>query len=132
MSTFGLTQVVNEYTHIYRDNCHSLIDLVLLSDPSLLSFYQTIPPLSNSDHLGISVEIKLKHANKTVRPPQRSIWHYSKADWHSACERIEAFDWDAGLVEDVTLSWSTWQLWRNVYPKKSSIMEESTMVEQEH
>ena len=57
------------------------------------------------------MEIKLKHANNTVRPPQHSICTiYSKADWHSACERIEAFDWDAGLVEEVNLSWSTWHM----------------------
>ena len=72
MSTFGVTQVVDNYTHLYRDNCHSLIDLVLLSNPSFLSSCQTIPPLSNSDHLGVWVEIKMKHANKTVRPPPPS------------------------------------------------------------
>ena len=69
MSTFGLTQVVDNYTHLYRDSCHSLIDLVLLSNPCLLSSCQTIPPLSNSDHLGIWVEIKFKHVNNPVRPP---------------------------------------------------------------
>ena len=106
MSTFGLTQVVDNYTHLYRDNCHSLNDLVLLSNPSFLSSCQTIPPLSNSDHLGIWVEIKTKHANKTVRPPRHSVWHYSQADWDRARERIETFDWDAGMVEDINLSWS--------------------------
>ena len=104
MSTFGLTQVVDNYTNLYRDNCHSLIDLVLLSNPSFLSSCQTIPPLSNSDHLGIWVEIKMKHANKTVRPPWCSVWHYSQADWDRACERIETFDWDAWMVEDINLS----------------------------
>ena len=69
MSTFGLTQVVDNYTHLYQDSCHSLIDLVLLSNPSFLSSCQTIPPLSNSDHLGIWVEIKFKHVNKPVRSP---------------------------------------------------------------
>ena len=51
ISCLLLAQVVDNYTHLYRDSCHSPIDLVLLSNPSLLSSCQTIPPLSNSDHL---------------------------------------------------------------------------------
>jgi len=60
----------------------------------------------------------MKHANRAVRPPQRSVWHYSQADWDRARERIETFDWDAGMVEDINLSWSRW------HTNFMSIMEE--------
>ena len=122
MSTFGLTQVVDNYTHLYQDNFHSFIDLVLLSNPSFLSSCQTIPPLSNSDHLGIWVEIKFKHVNKPVQLPRHSVWHYSQADWDRACERIETFDWDAGMVEDINLSWSRW----HTNPKKTTQTQENS------
>ena len=51
LSTFDLTQVVDDHTHIHQGNCHSLIDLVLMSAPSLFVSCRVIPPLSNSDHL---------------------------------------------------------------------------------
>ena len=54
---FGLTQVVDQPTHLHCDNTYSLIDLVFVSHPSSLSFCKVIPPLSNSDHLGIMLEI---------------------------------------------------------------------------
>ena len=44
-------------------------------------------------------------------PPPSFIlfnWHYSQADWDRARERIETFDWDAGMVEDINLFWSQW------------------------
>ena len=37
LSTFSLTQVVKDHTHIYRNSSHSLIDFVLMSNPSSLS-----------------------------------------------------------------------------------------------
>jgi len=135
MSTFGLTQVVDNHTHLYRDNCHSLIDLVILSNPSLLSSCQTIPPLSNSDHLGIWMEIKMKHANRTVQPPRCPVWHYSQADWDRARERIETFDWDAGMVEDINLdllvlmAYELHEYYGGMYTKeKSHFMKEFTLV----
>ena len=57
LSLFGLSQIVDHPTHIHNNLCKSLIDLVFLSD---VSKCQVIPPLSNSDHLGLQVEIKTK------------------------------------------------------------------------
>ena len=112
MSIFGLIQVVDDQTHINQGNCHSLIDLVLMSAPLSLSSRQVVPPLSNSDHLGIEVQIKLKYSNKSVRPSSRTIWLYSHADWDKARERerekLEEFDWDGIISEDVNHSWAGW------------------------
>ena len=66
LSTFGLTQVVSDHTHVHQGNSHSLIDLVLMSNPSSLSSCQVIPPLSNSDHLGIKTEIQMRGTSEAV------------------------------------------------------------------
>ena len=80
-NVLGLTQVVNQPTHIYHGLCHSLIDLALVSDMSYFSKCELIPPLSNSDHLGIKLELKTKLRSQ-VKPlqPQRTIWRYSLGD----------------------------------------------------
>ena len=88
LSTFGLTQVVSDHTHVHQGNSHSLIDLVLMSNPSSLSSCQVIPPLSNSDHLGIKTEIQMRGTSEAVRLPRRKVWHYSHADWGKAREKL--------------------------------------------
>ena len=45
-------------TH-YSSNSNSLIDLVLLSSPKDLLFCDTLPPLSNSDYLGLSLAVSI-------------------------------------------------------------------------
>ena len=56
LSIFGLTQVVDDQTHIHQGNCHSLIDLVLMSAPLSLpvrSFHhcQTLTTLESKYRL---------------------------------------------------------------------------------
>ena len=49
---FLLSQVVSGHTHTSTTDSESLINLVLVSDPSLLHSCLVIPPLANSDHYG--------------------------------------------------------------------------------
>ena len=56
-SIFSLTQVVAGPTHVHHDGSTSTIDLVFVPDPSLVNSCNTIPPLSNSDHDGIVMEL---------------------------------------------------------------------------
>ena len=72
---FSLTQIVPSYTHVSPNSNTSLIDLALLSDTNDLNHCCTIPPLSNSDHLGITISLKwianTKHYSKF-----RCVWCY--------------------------------------------------------
>ena len=105
---FGLTQVVKTPTHIFHCCSYSLIDLVLISNPSVLSSCQTIPPLSTSDHLSLEVDMKMKCSVQPVQCPSCTIWRYSNADWRKAQEVIEAFDWNSITSDDMNLYWSRW------------------------
>ena len=58
--SFSLSQVPS-YTHVNPDGSTFLIDLALLSDLSHLQSCVTLPPLSSSDHLGVSLALKWKN-----------------------------------------------------------------------
>ena len=57
---FSLTQVVTDYTHISPCGNTSLIDLALTSSPAQTVTCTSIPPLANSDHNGLNLNISLK------------------------------------------------------------------------
>ena len=117
MSSFNLFQVVQEPTRMALCGTATLIDLALMSNPSSLYKCSVTPPLSNSDHNGIELQIRWRCASQKSCP--RSIWKYSLADYGRACAKIEDFDWDTQLlgrnIEEA------WQLWQNTF---MSIMEE--------
>ena len=78
----------------------SLIDLVLMSNPSSMQHCSVIPPLSNSDHNGVELSIKWKSGNPKLCP--QTIWKYSLADFSRANDEIECVDWDT-LLHDRNL-----------------------------
>ena len=91
------TQVFSEPTHIS------------LSSPSNLISCATIPELSNSDHLGLS----LISAGKPLQTPKRNcrkVWRYSHANFELACELLDTTDWDCIFTGDVNSSWINWQM----------------------
>ena len=72
--------------------------LTQLSSPERLVSYETIPPLSNSDHLGLHVMIS-GQTNQTIAKNayHRQIWHYTHADFDMASELLCNLDLDAIL-----------------------------------
>ena len=110
MSTYCLTQIVTEYTHVHHNGSTSIIDLVFLSNPASLLSCVTVPPLLNSDHNGLLTTMKWKGTGSGVHSSRRLIWRYAYADWEKACELIDNTNWDSLCSDDINLSWSNWQL----------------------
>ena len=109
MSTHSLFQMVSDYTHVHHNGSTSTIDLLFTSNPQIISDCSTIPPLSNSDHLGLLIHLCLKPATP-IKTKARSVWRYSFADWDKACEMIEATNWMALLNHsDIDKSWLDWK-----------------------
>ena len=107
-SSLSLTQVVTTLTH-FSSTCNSLIDLVFLSSPNSLIFCQTVPPLSNSDHLGLLVAVSAATTKSNPKRNGRKIWRYALADYDLAHEMLSAIDWNALLQStDVNMCWSLW------------------------
>lgn len=117
LSTFSLTQVVSDYTH-HGPHGDSLIDLVLLSQPSQLIDCSTIPPLGNSDHLGIAVTLKWRLTSKQHTNKPRSIWRYKYANFERACILLDLTNWNQVITEDVNSAW------RNVQKRFLDVMEQ--------
>jgi hypothetical protein len=87
INSFSLTQVVDSPTHFTTDNNCSLIDLIFVSNMHFFSNCSTIPQLSNSDHLGLS--LLMKHCNApSVSHQRRTVWRYNLADFDRANELI--------------------------------------------
>ena len=105
-NSLTLTQVVSVPTH-YSTHSNSLIDLVFLSSPKHLLFCDTLPPLSNSDHLGLSL---LAKPEKNPMRRERRVWRYAFADLDLANEMLSAIDWSTLLsTSDVNSSWLNWR-----------------------
>ena len=90
--------MVHESTHVHHNGTASTIDLVFVSNQHLVDYCSTIPALSNSDHLGLTVNLSFNSTSMATKG--RVVWRYSHADWERACELIEATDWSSLLALD--------------------------------
>ena len=79
MLNYSLTQVVVGPTHVHHDSSTSTIDLAFVPDPSLVNSCNTIPPLSNSDHYGVVMELNRK-PEKAAKAKGQLTWRYSYAE----------------------------------------------------
>ena len=83
LDCLSLTQVVSEPTHTSHTGHTSIIDLVLISNPSTLSSCTTIPPLATSDHYGIQFSLKWKPPGRKPTMQHR-VWRYNQANFELA------------------------------------------------
>ena len=80
---------------------------MFITEPSLLSTCDTLPPLSNYDHQGILMELSQKPV-KAERTQGQQIWRYTYADWDKACQLLNEFNQDSILSQDIEKSWKLW------------------------
>ena len=116
-------QIVKEPTHVHHNHSLSIIDLIFLTNSQLVNLCSIVPPLSNSDHNGILIQMRWRQSGSSSCPNNskgRKIWLYDHADWDRAIELLDSCDWDVLLGQDANESWTTGvnsfcQLWKNVY-----------------
>ena len=105
----GLHQCVTSPTHVLPDGrLGAILDLVLTSNPHLVSSVSTQPPLGTSDHLSLLCKLDLTIARR--RPTfSKTIWSYEKADFIELNKVLSNTDWsNAYFAEDVDLALSSW------------------------
>lgn len=101
---FCLSQVVDHPIHFCNGSLNSLIDLAFLSNQQSLSYCNIIPPLSNPDHLGVKLQLKLKvFSTDSKHHSCCLLWKYARADWERAHELICACD------QNALFAWMNWQ-----------------------
>ena len=111
-SSLCLSQVVSEPTHniIVSGNATSLIDLIYLSVPSSVLSCVAIPPLANSDHLGLYLSISAGQRKSAPKAKSRKIWRYAYGDYDRACELLDSTDWGSLFnSDDVNECWLKWK-----------------------
>ena len=108
VSSFNLTQVVSEPTHVTATSS-TLIDLIFVSSIIFVKSCTTIPPLANADHRGLKFVFSIGSSKNSTKPITRRVWRYSLADWDKAAEILDCIEWDALLPDDVNLFWSAWK-----------------------
>ena len=86
-----------------------MIDLIAMSSPSLLQSCVTVPPLCNSDHLGLLLHSQWRHSKSSADHTAKTIWLYKHADWPKAHELIEETDWSSLITDDINISWENWK-----------------------
>ena len=100
MHVFSLTQVVKDPTHHSPSGHSSIIDLILVSDLQNVRECTVMPPLANSDHNSVFLQVKMKGTKDKVKSTHRCYWRYDLADLDKARERIEDTDWNTLLKND--------------------------------
>ena len=118
---FDLEQIVKEPTHVHHNHSLSIIEIIFLTNPHLVNLCSIVPPLSNSDHNGILIQMWWRQSGSSSCPNNskgRKIWLYNHADWDRAIELLDSCDWDVLLGQDANESWTNW------CEKFLSIMEE--------
>ena len=110
MHSFSLSQVVVEPTHLIPNRQSSLLDLVFMSSPHVLTECSTVPQLGNSDHLGLRVILQEQSTVQHVHQTRRFIWRYSHADFETACCLLDDLNTESILdSSSIEVSWSRWK-----------------------
>ena len=69
-----------------------------------------MPPLANSDHNSVFLQVKTKGSKEKAKSTQRCYWRYDLADFDKAQERIRDTDWNTPLKnDDINVSWINWK-----------------------
>ena len=92
-----------DVTHVHHCGISTLIDLAFKSNIQLLQTCSLLPPLENSDHSGIHLQIKWK-ARSHSTTAGRTVWRNAQADWEKACEQSNAIDWNSLLSDNIDVS----------------------------
>ena len=119
LDCFSLVQVVSEPTYTSPTGTTSLIDLVLISNSSMLSSCAVVPPLGTSDHKGVQLSLKWRTSNPRRTKP-RKVWRYNQADFESANSILSSVDW-ADLLSQLDDIDQVWEKWKD---KFMSVMEQ--------
>ena len=106
----GLHQCISFATHLAGDcSPGSLLDLVLLSDPSLLLHASSLPPLGRSNHVILDCTLSIQVPRASISQTRR-FWMYDRADFEKINNTLSKLDWSrVSTAPDVDQAWLAWK-----------------------
>ena len=102
--TFNMTQLIKEPTH-YTENSSTLLDLILVNDPSFIVKAGVGDPFLPNDvryHCPVFAFLNTNKAQNHVF--KRKIWSFKNTDFTAYRQALENTLWDELICEDVNLS----------------------------
>ena len=98
-SNLNLTQLIDEPTHFFRDDCvPSCIDIILTDQPNLVMSSGVRPSLDPT----VKHQMTFCKINFKIPPPpnfRRKIWHFDRANLEAIKKAISSFPWAENLVK---------------------------------
>ena len=98
-SSLNLTQLINEPTHFFRDDCApSCIDIILTDQPNLVMSSGVRPSLDPT----VKHQMTFCKLNFKIPPPpnfRRKIWHFNRANTETIQKAISRFPWVDSLTK---------------------------------
>ena len=89
----------------------NILDLAFVGDASAVQDYYTLPPLGNSDHKIVAVELKCLIPRVTRAP--RKVYLYSKGNYSEMDDYLGSTDWDQEFKhKDIN---ENWEVFKNKY-----------------
>lgn len=107
----NLTQVVRFPTHIHGGNLNHTLDLVLCRNPAQLQSVSDTPPLSNSDHIGISSSWRLGCTGK--RFVSKQVLLFNRDGRETLNHSVAAAPWF--LCMDFLPDYNPWDLFYDLF-----------------
>ena len=71
-------------------------------------YCDTLSPLANSDHLGLSFAVSIEKPRSNPTRSKRRIWRYAYANFDLANKMLTAIDWTILSSPDVNTTWLNW------------------------
>ena len=98
-----LTQIVDFPTRIHDRNDRQpyLLDLFLCSNPDSCTV-ASHPPLGESDHMVVSVDVKFVVKSTNEHPYHSTIYLYNKVDWDGLSDHLRDVPWLDIFKHDAT------------------------------
>ena len=96
---YDLHQLIKENTY-FTENSSSLLDLIIVSNPSSIISSDVGPPLLDQKRFHLPVIGIINHRKKNISPVKRKVYIYDRGDYESFRQRLSDVNWDSLFVEN--------------------------------
>ena len=97
-----LTQIVN-----FTTRQDSILDLIFVNNPNLVSCVQPVDNLPGTDHDVIQFSLAVSLPKQATC--SRLLYNYKKADFQHFCEVLSHVPWSCIPSDNIDVAWSMWK-----------------------
>ncbi|KAI8517131.1 hypothetical protein Bbelb_057120 [Branchiostoma belcheri] len=102
---YGLYQAQHQSTRV-TPTSNSVLDLVILSDPSRINKMYTLAPVGTSDHSVVVCQLNMYLPKSSAK---RHVWQYAKADFDRFRSELGKANWSSVMTGNIDVRWNGWK-----------------------